>query len=637
MGRPNHQDRGLIRRYVGSMAVVRRVQPVPRAHRLPAPAMVRRVLLLSGADLVCWAVGLTVASVLRLDFQVDEVVRWGQVAIVPLAALCLVPAGLLFGLYTGRWRYGSFEEMAALARVTAVTTPVLLAVDRFATQPYLVPLSSVVGGGVIAFVLMGGLRYLWRMTTDSRRRPNGEHVQRVIVFGAGEGGAQAVSAMLTDKASPLLPVAILDDDPKKSHLRIRHIPVVGDRTALAAAAAAYDATAVLLAIPGADRQLVAELTEAAAAADLTLKVLPSVRELDGRVAIRDIRDIQPTDLLGRREVATSVLDVAGYIAGRRVLVTGAGGSIGSELCRQLVGFGPSELLMLDRDESALHAVTLSMDGRALLDSPNLLLADLRDEERIGHLMRTRRPEVIFHAAALKHLPLLERNPGEGVKTNVRGTELLLELACEIGVEHFINISTDKAADPTSVLGYTKRLAERLTAHHARRTGAAYLSVRFGNVLGSRGSVLEAFAKQIAAGGPITVTDPEVTRYFMTVGEAVQLVVQAGAVGKPGEVLVLDMGEPVRIADVARLLIRQARADVEIEYTGLRPGEKMSEIRFAADEVDVRPSHPLISQCDVPPLHPSALDVLQGVHGTEETIAALQRLCQVKDPVTTLVA
>jgi len=529
------------------------------------------------------------------------------------------------------------EEVAALARATALTTLVLLLADRFATEPYLVPLSAVVGGGVIALVLMGALRYCWRLSNDSRRRPNGEHVQRVLVLGAGEGGAQAVAAMLTDPASPLLPMAILDDDPNKAHLRIRHVPVVGDRSALAAAAAAYDASVLLLAVPGADRALVAEVTEQVAAANLTLKVLPSVRELDGRVAIRDIRDIEPTDLLGRREVATSVLDIAGYVAGRRVLVTGAGGSIGSELCRQLVGFGPSELLMLDRDESALHAVTLSMDGRALLDSPNLLLADLRDEERIGHLMRTRRPEVIFHAAALKHLPLLEQNPGEGIKTNVRGTELLLELAGELGVERFVNISTDKAADPSSVLGCTKRIAERLTAYHAQRNGSTYLSVRFGNVLGSRGSVLESFAKQIANGGPITVTDPEVTRYFMTVGEAVQLVVQAGAVGRPGEVLVLDMGEPVKIADVARLLIRQARADVPIEYTGLRPGEKMTEVRFAPDEIDVRPSHPLISQCAVPPLHPAALASLQGLRTAEEAISALHALCQVKDPVTTLVA
>ena len=619
------------------MAVVRRVQRVPRTERLLAHTLTRRVMLLAGADLACWAVGITVASVLRLDFEVDQVVRVGQVAIVPLVALCLVPAGLLFGLYSGRWRYGSFEEVAALARATALTTLVLLAADRFATEPYLVPLSAVVGGGVIAFVLMGGLRYFWRLSNDARKRPNGEHVQRVIVLGAGEGGAQAVAAMLTDPASPLLPVAILDDDPDKAHLRIRHVPVVGDRTALAAAAAAYDATVLLLAIPGADRALVAEVTEQVAAANLTLKVLPSVRELDGRVAIRDIRDIQPTDLLGRREVATSVSDIAGYVAGRRVLVTGAGGSIGSELCRQLATFGPAELLMLDRDESALHAVTLSMDGRALLQSPNLLLADLRDEERIAELMRSRRPEVIFHAAALKHLPLLEQNPGEGVKTNVRGTELLLELAGEIGVERFVNISTDKAADPTSVLGCTKRIAERLTAYHAQRTGAAYLSVRFGNVLGSRGSVLESFAKQIATGGPVTVTDPEVTRYFMTVGEAVQLVVQAGAVGRPGEVLVLDMGDPVRIADVARLLIRQARTDVPIEYTGLRPGEKMTEVRFAPDEVDVRPSHPLISQCSVPPLHPAALGSLQGLRTADETISALHALCQAKDPVTTLVA
>ena len=260
--------------------------------------------------------------------------------------------------------------------------------------------------------------------------------------------------------------------------------------------------------------------------------------------------------------------------------------------------------MLDRDESALHGVQLAIDGRALLDSPDLVLCDLRDHRTVEEVFARLRPEVVFHAAALKHLPLLERNPGEGVKTNIRGTELLLELAGEIGVERFVNISTDKAADPSSVLGYTKRIAERLTAFHAERTGATYLSVRFGNVLGSRGSMLTTFQRQIERGGPITVTHPDVTRFFMTIEEAVQLVIQAGAIGSHGDALVLDMGEPVRIDDVARQLVDQAERKVEIVYTGLRPGEKLHEVLRGADEVGVSGPHPMITHVPVTPLAPS---------------------------------
>jgi FlaA1/EpsC-like NDP-sugar epimerase len=257
--------------------------------------------------------------------------------------------------------------------------------------------------------------------------------------------------------------------------------------------------------------------------------------------------------------------------------------------------------MLDRDESGLHATQLSIEGKALLDSPSLLLADIRDRDRLFGIFAQFRPEVVFHAAALKHLTLLEQNPAEGWKTNVVGTRNVLEASEAVGVPRFVNVSTDKAADPCSVLGYTKRLGERMTADVAARTGLAYASVRFGNVLGSRGSMLGTFQAQVEAGGPITVTDPDVTRYFMTVQESVALTIQAGALADPGQVLVLDMGEPVRIADVARRLAETAVPPVSIIYTGLRPGEKKREVLLGAGEQDERPRHPLISQVAVPPL------------------------------------
>jgi FlaA1/EpsC-like NDP-sugar epimerase len=290
------------------------------------------------------------------------------------------------------------------------------------------------------------------------------------------------------------------------------------------------------------------------------------------------------------------------LAGKRVLVTGAGGSIGSELCRQIHRLGPARLGMLDRDESALHALQLSIDGRGLLSTRDLILADIREASCLERIFTDFRPDVVFHAAALKHLPMLEMYPDEGLKTNVQGTANVLAAAGAAGASVVVNISTDKAADPTSVLGRTKRCAEHLTAQAALDYPGRYVSVRFGNVLGSRGSVLTAFAEQIRQGGPVTVTDPGVTRYFMTVAEAVQLVLQAGALGGDGEVMVLDMGTPVSIRDVAEGLIAMSGRPIAIEYTGLRPGEKLHEVLSGAWEELQPTAHPLISHTQVPPLN-----------------------------------
>jgi len=328
-----------------------------------------------------------------------------------------------------------------------------------------------------------------------------------------------------------------------------------------------------------------------------------------QVQLSSLRAVDVEDVIGRRPVDTDITSIAQYITGRRVLVTGAGGSIGSELCRQLHKFGPSELVMLDRDESALHAVELSIYGRALLESPEVVLVDIRDTRTLQDVFVEHQPQVVFHAAALKHLTLLERYPQEALLTNVYGTLNVLQAAAASGVEHFVNISTDKAANPVSALGHSKRLAEQVTAWFATQdhAGGKYLSVRFGNVLGSRGSVLHAFAAQIENGGPVTVTDPEVTRFFMTIPEACQLVIQAGAIGRPGEALVLDMGDPIKIVDVARRMITMSGKDVDVVFTGLRPGEKMHEELLGDGEASKRPSHPMISHVDVPPLNPDQIE------------------------------
>jgi FlaA1/EpsC-like NDP-sugar epimerase len=356
-------------------------------------------------------------------------------------------------------------------------------------------------------------------------------------------------------------------------------------------------------------------------------VLPHVSELVGGLTVGDIRSVSEADVLGRRATQLDLEAMAAELHGKRVLITGAGGSIGSELSRQVFRFGPSELSLLDRDESALHGVLLSMTGRANLESETAVLCDIRDREAVRGIFAARRPEIVFHAAALKHVNMLERFPDEALKTNVLGTLNVLDAAVEFGTEKFINISTDKAADPENILGYSKRLTECLTSRAAAQCGREYVSVRFGNVLGSRGSMLETFRKQVANGGPITVTDPEVTRYFMMVEEAVALTIQSAAIGRPGEVLILDMGEPVLIEDVAKLIASGSPRNIAIEYIGLRPGEKLHELLIGAGEIDDRPFHSEITQTMVPPITETTLGSLLDPVAPTQARSLMESACE----------
>lgn len=561
----------------------------------------RRLFWLMAYDATAWATALVVFGVLRVDLHFDAIRE--PVLLLTVASCWLLQGtlGWAVRLYHGRARLASLEEMLLLGWVTATVGGVVFLANALA-YPDGLPRSVPLGGMFLALVLMSWGRALWRRGKETSGRVVNPDAEPALVFGAGDAGLQLVRSMLHDSGSPWKPVGLLDDDRWKRHLRIEGVPVLGSRDGLASAVAQTDARTLVIAIPSAGAELIRDLTRSARKVGLTVKVLPPLTELiDQRVGVGDIRDIDVADLLGRHQVETDLESIAGYLTGKRVLVTGAGGSIGSELCRQIFRWGPSELIMLDRDESALHSLQLSIHGRAMLDSDDVVLADIRDVEVIERLFRQRRPHVVFHAAALKHLPMLEQYPSEAVKTNVWGTLAVLEAAKATRVEKFVNISTDKAANPTSILGYSKRLAEGLTAAVARDTEGTFLSVRFGNVLGSRGSVLKAFSAQIAAGGPVTVTHPDVTRYFMTVEEAVQLVIQAAAIGRDGEALVLDMGQPVRIDDVARQLISISGSAAEIDYTGLRPGEKTHEVLFGDGETDHRPVHDLVSHVSVPPL------------------------------------
>jgi FlaA1/EpsC-like NDP-sugar epimerase len=561
-----------------------------------------RFVLQSGYDATAWLVGLWVATFLRYELVLAKVDTVAVASVVAVAVVAQIGLGTLAGLYVHRWRYGTFDEVAAAVRVVGAVTVLITFLNVTPVLDRAVPLSATIVSGFLALSVMCSGRVVWRLMLDRWTRVDRVDREPVIVVGAGEGGLQAITAML--KSGPYHPVAILDDRPDLKNLRVKGVRVMGDRTAMGEVAERMGASTVVVAIPSASGELIRDLARRADAVGLDTLILPPVHEVLGAgIGVSDIRPLTESDLLGRRELSLDIESVAGYLTGKRVLVTGAGGSIGSELCRQIHRFAPATLVMLDRDESALQAVQLSIEGRGLLDSRDLVVCCIRDSGRLQQVFDEHRPEVVFHAAALKHLPLLEMHAEEGWKTNVWGTQNLLDLSGKYDVERFVNISTDKAADPTSVLGRTKRIAEQLTAHAGQRGDGTYLSVRFGNVLGSRGSVVPLFRSQIEQGGPVTVTHPDVTRFFMTIPEACQLVVQAGALSHDGEALVLDMGEPVRISDLARRLIAESDRRAEIVYTGLRPGEKLHEVLFSPDERPRTSGHPLISRVEVPAMSP----------------------------------
>lgn len=558
-------------------------------------------------DAAAWVLALILATVFRYEFAVRNV-TWAPLLILCASAVVLQwLVGRYLHLYRGRYKVGTFHEVQALTLTAAIVAgaigaPVLL----FGTVIH-IPRSAVLVAFPIVLVLIGGARYIRRLVSESQAKP-GVAAQRSVIYGAGYLASHLVPQMLTDKHSKYLPVALVDDSPAKRNFSIHGLQVMGTRNDLIEIAKRTDATVLIVCIARADAALIRDITDAAGEARLRVLVLPLMEELlEGGFGLGDLKDVSIEDLIGRHPVDTEIESIADYLTGKRVLVTGAGGSIGSVLCRQIAKFSPAELMMLDRDESGLQATEIAIYGNGLLDTRDVILADIRDPEALRKIFTERRPEVVFHAAALKHLPMLEQYPDEAWKTNVLGTLNVLQAARSVDVGTFINISTDKAANPTSILGHSKRVAEKLTSWAAVATGRTYLSVRFGNVIGSRGSMLPTFTSLIESGGPVTITHPDVTRFFMTIPEACQLVVQAGGIGRPGEVLILDMGVPVRILDIAKRMIAMSGKKVDIVYTGLRQGEKIHEDLLGDDESDSRPLHPKISHAVVAALDPELLN------------------------------
>ena len=563
-------------------------------HRWRKRLIPYRGWLLGGLDLTAWVIGFVATGRVSFAPLDGSTALWNLLAFIVVISITQLTVGHSLGLYGGKFRVGGYDEAFALARAwgAALVASSLLEL-AFAGDGWL-PEIPVLFRSSVALTIMMSVRLAWRTSHERALRPKVEGRNRVVIFGAGEGGYLLVRAMMTDPRSPSIPVALLDDDPTKAKRSFMGVTVDGALEDLPDVVRRHDADLVVIAIPSATSPLIRKVIAQARKADVEVRTLPATSELvAGTVSPADVRPINENDLLGRAEVHVDIDKISKYVTGKRVLVTGAGGSIGSELCRQLSELNPADLIMLDRDESGLHSTQLAIEGRALLDTPSLVVADIRDRARLSDVFARCRPEVVFHAAALKHLTLLEHNPVEGLLTNVFGTQNVIEMALEFGAECVVNVSTDKAADPTSVLGATKLLAEQVAVNAAHDSDRRVVSVRFGNVLGSRGSVLPTFLSQIERGGPVTVTHPQVTRYFMTIPEAVRLVLEAGAIGSSGEIMILDMGEPVPIVDLAQRLIDHHRPGVEIEFTGLRPGEKLHEILVADHERGEIREHPRI--------------------------------------------
>lgn len=579
----------------------------------------------ASVDATITAVAVVAAAWLRFDMDFGLATQRDVLTFAAAAGGLQLFLGIALGLVYHPHRRGSFEETAQVARATLLVAVTLMAL-RFLTDWFTVPRSLPFGAPVLALVGMFALRFIVRSYRWGRGALRENDVP-VIVYGAGEGGRQLVRALLRDTTSDarMVPVSVIDDDPRKRRMIIDGLRVAGGSDRLADVVDRTGATTLAVAMPSIPSERLREIRDLARAHHLEMLVLPPVGRLLGPPSGADLHKLNLEDLLGRQRISMDPTSVSASITGKRVLVTGAGGSIGSELARQIARFGPAKLVLLDRDESSLHGTQMSLTGRALLDDGTLALCDIRDPEALRRVFEAERPQVVFHAAALKHLTLLEQFPLEAWQTNVLGTANVLAAARAVEVESFVNISTDKAANPTCVLGYSKRLAERLTAEYADQHRGTFVSVRFGNVLGSRGSVITAFTAQIEQGGPVTVTHPDVERFFMLIPEASQLVLQAAAIGANGDVMVLDMGQPVKILDVAHTLIDlSGKTGIEVVFTGLRAGEKMSEELFAPGERIGSAGHSLINKVEVPSL---SLDQVAGADVSDPEDARRWMLAQ----------
>ncbi|MCP9439476.1 MAG: polysaccharide biosynthesis protein [Nitrospira sp.] len=556
-----------------------------------------RSLIVIGTQLSLIFAANVAAFLLRFDGDIPpqhRLVMWTYLPVV----LLVFGAGLwVFGIQRGLWRYVGLHDLGRILWASLAGSAVFYGLVHFLLGAKEYPRSVIILTGLLSGLYLAGIRLAVRWFREWLRMIS-PSARRVLIVGAGNAGEQLVRAMLSDPDYHCRPVAFVDDDPVKRGKHVHGIPVVGTTADVKTAVDRVGAHEIIVAIPSAPTHLKQKILAASEGCTVPIKILPSVKRLLGDpVLLQQIRPMRLEDLLQREPIQTDCQELHPLIEGKTVLVTGAGGSIGSELCRQIAQYRPESLVLFERYENSLHALLLELRETFPRVGVLPMVGDVTMADRVAEVFRQTDPDLVFHAAAHKHVPLMELNPKEAVRNNVVGTRVVAEAARDSGVNRFVLISTDKAVNPSSVMGATKRIAEHLVQNLNGLGTTVFTVVRFGNVLGSNGSVVPLFAEQIRKGGPVTVTDPEIRRFFMTIPEAVQLVLQASVMGQGGEVFVLDMGEQIKVADLARNMIVLSGLvpgkDIQIVYTGLRPGEKLYEELFEASEQVKPTSHPKI--------------------------------------------
>jgi FlaA1/EpsC-like NDP-sugar epimerase len=532
-------------------------------------------------------VALAIPLVLRF-YENNELIQRSldsYLSLAPWITITFIAIFYSFKLYNRAWAYASLGELFAILYAVTIGSVFTIAIYYFAHID--LPRSVALMHWTLTILLMGGSRVLWRCVVEHNKARGHKPGRRALIIGAGDAGV-AVARELKSPNSSFLPVGFIDDDPNKQNISVLGLPVLGSREKIPEVVASRNINLIVIAMPSFDVAAIREIVEICRSTPAEMKILPGMYQIiNGQVSVNHLRSVQLEDLLRREPVKVDMEEITGYLGGETVLITGAGGSIGSELCRQVAAVGPKKLILMDHSENSIHGEWLELQDQ-FPDIPLAVeIADIRDKPRIHNVFQVHRPGVVFHAAAHKHVPLMELHPAEAVKTNIFGTRNVAEAAKRFGVKTFVFISTDKAVNPSSVMGATKRIAEMIIREENNAGETNFTAVRFGNVLGSSGSVVPIFKQQIARGGPVTITHPDMKRFFMTITEAVQLVIQTGAMARGGEVFILDMGKPVRIEDMARDMIKlsglEPDKDIMIKYTGIRPGEKLFEELLTAEE------------------------------------------------------
>lgn len=516
-----------------------------------------------------------------------------------VSSICLLVShhvfAFIYRLYQKAWEYASVGEMVAIIRAITLSIVTTAIIQLLINHHVYTRVMAVTW--MLHILLIGGSRFSWRMYRDHYIKPKHEK-KRALIIGAGSAGSMLVRQLVKNYDTELLPVGFIDDDPKKFKLQIYGVQVFGQTKDIPEIVDKLEVDNIIIAIPSMNKHDIQTIYQECSKTSAKTQIMPMIEDIvSGKISVNQFRDVQVEDLLGRDPVELDTQSISEKLTGKTILVTGAGGSIGSEICRQVSKFKPEKLLLLGHGENSIYGIDLELRAKYKSDIEIIpIIADIQDRDRIFDVMDIHSPDVVYHAAAHKHVPLMEYNPKEAVKNNVIGTKNVAEAADTFGVKIFVLVSSDKAVNPTNVMGSTKRIAEMVIQNLNKNSNTSFVAVRFGNVLGSRGSVIPLFKRQIQAGGPLTVTHPDMTRYFMTIPEASRLVLQAGALARGGEIFVLDMGEPVKIVDLAKNLIRlsgYSEDEIGIRYAGIRPGEKMFEELLGDNEVHSKEIFPKI--------------------------------------------